>query len=149
MGRVAALWAPMRRRAFPSQYSSLNDGYPADTDIDFKMLIGYGANADRYEHWLTNAKPLQDSQQPVVGQPPLNTYPANPKARDTAGNYLVTGQVEDVVAAHTATDIPLSALGRGASLFTGVMDNSDVFFKMMQAAIGGTHHGRRWDRDDD
>ena len=47
------------------------------------------------------------------------------------------GQVPGQQAVHTATDIPLSALGRGASLFTGVMDNTEVFFKLMQAAIGG------------
>lgn len=116
--------------------------YPVTLDPDNKMLIGYGSNADRYENWLTNATPTQDSQQPFVGQPPLNTYPANPSVRNgpTPGpqtGFLVTGQISGDQAAHTATDIPLSALGRGAALFTGVMDNSDVFFKLAQAAIGG------------
>ena len=36
-----------------------------------------------------------------------------------------------------ASDIPVSAMGRGASAFTGVMDNTDVFFKGMQAVVGG------------
>ncbi|MEO8630130.1 MAG: alkaline phosphatase [Betaproteobacteria bacterium] len=121
---------------FP-KYTIAADGYPVTTDIDKRMLIGYGANADRYEDWLTNAVPLQDSQQPFVGSSPLNTYPATPLDRDTAGGFLVTGQVQDATAAHTASDIPLSAYGRGASLFTGVMDNSDVFFKIMQAVLGG------------
>jgi alkaline phosphatase len=101
------------------------------------MLIGYAANADRYEDWLTNPQPLRDSQQPFNGQAPLNTYPTGPLSRDRAGNFLVTGQIADTVAAHTGSDIPLSAFGRGASLFTGVMDNTDVFFKAAQAAIGG------------
>jgi alkaline phosphatase len=61
----------------------------------------------------------------------------------------VTGQVGDATAVHTATDIPLSALGCGSSLFTGVMDNTDVFFKIMQVAIGGVNRDRRWERDDD
>ena len=47
------------------------------------------------------------------------------------------GQVPGDQGVHTATDIPLSAFGRGASLFTGVMDNTDVFFKMGQAVLGG------------
>jgi len=38
---------------------------------------------------------------------------------------------------HTARDIPLSAFGAGASLFTGVFDNTDVFFKIGQAVLGG------------
>ena len=121
---------------FP-RYATAADGYPEETDVDKRMLIGYAANADRYEDWLTNPQPLQDSQQPFNTVAPLNTYPSGPLARDVAGNFLVTGQIADSVAAHTGSDIPVSAFGRGASLFTGVMDNTDVFFKAAQAAIGG------------
>jgi alkaline phosphatase len=121
---------------FP-RYQIAGDGYPVTTDVDFRMLIGYAANADRFEDWLTNPQPLRDSQQPFNGQAPLNTYPTGPLSRDVTGDFLVTGQIADTVAAHTGSDIPLSAFGRGASLFTGVMDNTDVFFKAAQAAIGG------------
>jgi alkaline phosphatase len=38
---------------------------------------------------------------------------------------------------HTATDVPLSALGPGAIAFTGVLDNTDVFFRIGQAVVGG------------
>ena len=187
-------------------------------DVDFKMLIGYAANADRNEDWLTNPLPLRDSQQPqaalplvpingvAIGNPavitsnahgltnntvhviagvtgagatvvngtftvtvidantftvPVNaagnstpntgtvssgatsygsivlTLPNLPADRDLAGAFAITGQVADTVAAHTAGDVPLSAIGRGAKLFTGYQDNTDVFFKAMQAAIGG------------
>lgn len=121
---------------FP-KYTIMADGYPVTTDIDGKMLIGYGANADRYETWLTSAQPTQDSQQPFVNTSPLNSYPANPNVRNSNSGYLVVGQVPADQATHTATDIPLSAFGRGASLFTGVFDNTDVFFKLGQIAIGG------------
>ena len=121
---------------FPT-YVIAADGYPQSTDPDFKMLIGYAANADRKEDWLANAQPLRDSQQPGNGVVPLNTYPAAPVNQDLAGGYTVTGQVEDPVAAHTANDVPLSAMGRGASLMTGTLDNTEVFFKLMQAAVGG------------
>jgi alkaline phosphatase len=116
-------------------YEIAADGYPSTTDPDRKMLIGYAANADRYEDWLTNVQPLRDSQQPFNNVPPLNTYPSGPLARDTAGNFFVTGQIQDTVAAHTASDIPLSAFGTGAQRFTGVMDNTDVFFKAMSVAL--------------
>lgn len=121
---------------FP-HYPMAPDGYPVTTDVDFRMLIGYAANADRYEDWRTNPQPLRDSQQPFNNQAPLNTYPNLPTGRDAAGGFLVTGQIPDAVASHTASDIPVSAGGRGASLFTGVMDNTDVFFKAMQALLGG------------
>jgi len=121
---------------FP-RYEIAADGYPATTDVDHKVLIGYGAKADRYEAWVSTPQPTQDSQQPFVGQFPLNGYPANPSVRNAATGYLVIGQVPGDQAVHTATDVPLSAFGRGASLFSGVFDNTDVFFKLGQIAIGG------------
>ncbi|HYN55478.1 MAG TPA: alkaline phosphatase, partial [Methylotenera sp.] len=121
---------------FP-KYTIAADGYPVTTDVDNKMLIGYGGNADRYEAWVSNTQPAQDSQQPFIASSPLNTYPATPSVRNSSTGYLITGQVSGDTAVHTATDIPLSAFGRGSALFTGLMDNTDVFFKFGQAAIGG------------
>jgi alkaline phosphatase len=118
-------------------YEIQADGYPATTDVDRKMLIGYAGNSDRNEDWLTNSRPLQDSQQPFNGQAPLNTNPADPTKRDVAGGYVITGQVPGSSAVHTASDIPLSAMGAGAGLFTGTMDNTEVFFRAMQAALVG------------
>ncbi len=128
------------------------DGYPATTDPDYKMLIGYAGNADRNEDWLTNPLPLRDSQQPFNGVAPLNTYPTGPVNRDAAGGFFLTGVMDPAnsgtSAVHTAGDIPLSAQGRGAKFFTGVMDNTDVFFKAMQAVLGGDKDKRN-DHDDD
>ncbi len=127
---------------FPA-YSNSPDGYPATTDIDYKMLIGYGANADRYETWLTNATPTQDSQQPFIKAgtnnpyPALSSYPPFVNSRNSGTGFFVTGQVPGDQAVHTATDIPLSAMGLGAELFTGVMDNTEVFFKLAQATLAG------------
>jgi alkaline phosphatase len=125
------------KAGFP-RYRTAADGYPEATDIDFRLLVGYGANADRYEDWRTNATPVRDPQQPLVKQEPLKWYAANPSERDDAvGDYLVTGQVPGESAVHTATDVPLSAFGPGALAFTGVIDNTDVFFKLAQAAVRG------------
>jgi len=117
---------------FP-RYTIAQDGYPATTDVDHKMLVGYAANADRNEDWLTHLAPLRDSQQPFNGKPPLSQYPTTPRDRAKGGGFAVTGQIEDGVAAHTASDVPLSAFGAGASLFNGVMDNTDVFFRILRA----------------
>ncbi|MCC6232835.1 MAG: alkaline phosphatase [Verrucomicrobiales bacterium] len=121
---------------FP-KYVLGEDGYPVTTDIDGRMIVGYAANADRFEDYLTNPYPLRDSQQPFVTQEPQLRHPGGPSNRDfPTGNFL-TGQIPDAVAAHTASDVPVSAQGRGASAFTGVMDNTDVFFRAMQAVVGG------------
>ncbi|MEO5735505.1 MAG: alkaline phosphatase [Rubrivivax sp.] len=124
------------RAGFP-RYTLAADGYPQNTDIDRKLLIGYGANADRSEGWRTHPRPLRDGQQPFAKQEPMNSYPGNPLVRDKEGGYLVTGQVPGTNSAHTGTDVPLSAFGPGAWSFTGVIDNTDVFFKLAQAALGG------------
>jgi alkaline phosphatase len=57
---------------FP-KYTIAADGYPTTTDVDKRLLIGYGANADRYENWRTNAQPIHDSQQPLDKIPPWRT----------------------------------------------------------------------------
>ena len=121
---------------FPT-YTLAPDGYPVNTNIDYRLLVGYGANIDRHEDWRTNQLPLQDEQQPLLKQEPLSAYPPNLTKQDEAGHFLVTGQVPGNTAAHTATDIPLSAFGPGAWSFTGLQDNTDVFFKLAQAAVGG------------
>jgi len=125
------------RAGFP-RYKIAADGYPETTDIDFRLLVGYGANADRYEDWRSKKTPQRDPQQPFADSAPLKWYPANALERDDAlGDYLVTGQVPGESAVHTATDVPLSAFGPGALAFTGVQDNTDVFFKLAQAAVKG------------
>jgi alkaline phosphatase len=117
---------------FP-RYTMAADGYPVTTNVDNKMLIGYGANADRYENWLPNRFPTRDTQQPF---PPAQS-PLNPNVRNKDEGALITGQVAGDQAAHTGTDIPLSAYGLGASHFSGTFDNTDVFFKLGQMAVGG------------
>ncbi|NBQ58844.1 MAG: alkaline phosphatase [Opitutaceae bacterium] len=119
-------------------YGIMPDGFPATTNPDRKLLIGYAANSDRYENWISNPQPLQDSQQPFSGTAPLNTYPADPTKRDVVGNYFIAGQVPGSSAVHTASDIPLSAYGRGAAAFTGAYDNTSVFFKMASGVLVGT-----------
>ena len=127
---------------FPA-YSILADGYPEKTDINKRLLIGYGANADRNEDWRTNEQPIHDSQQPfdktdLVSYPRVNTFdsssPNNTRPiRDSNTGYFITGQVPGTSAAHTGGDIPLSAYGRQAKLFGGTIDNTDVFFSVMEA----------------
>jgi alkaline phosphatase len=125
------------KAGFP-RYRIASDGYPEATDIDFRLLVGYGANADRYEDWRSDNTPQRDTQQPFARNEPLKWYAANALERDDAfGEFLVTGQVPGETAVHTATDIPLSAFGPGAFSFTGVIDNTDVFFKLAQVAVKG------------
>jgi alkaline phosphatase len=123
---------------FP-RYKILADGYPETTDIDFRMLVGYAVGADRYEDWITNLLPMQNASHGIATTPPLPGYPQNPLQRDVAGNFLITGHIQDQIATHSASDIVVSAYGRHAALFTGALDNTDVFFRVMRVALGDAH----------
>lgn len=68
-------------------------------------------------------------------------------ARDTEGKYMVAGHVPGDSAVHTAsatTAIPVSVFGPGAYAFTGVIDNTDVFFKLAQAVVKGVVMPTPW-----
>ncbi len=133
---------------FPN-YTIAADGYPAQTDIDGKLLIGYGANGDRYEGWLTKPLPVIDSLLPSSFKTELaaggtgtgQKYAASPYARaESSLGFFLRGQVPGDQAVHTATDIPVSAYSsssRAFEQFSGVQQNTDVFFKLARAAFGG------------
>jgi alkaline phosphatase len=126
---------------FP-RYKILADGYPESLDIDGKLLFGYGASGDRFETWLARPVPVVDSLLPsdVANELIGKSYHIQPADRETkAGIYLRGQAVGKAQAVHTATDIPIAAYssGRGAfQLFYGVQENTDVFFKLVQAAVG-------------
>ena len=79
---------------FP-KYTIAADGYPGHRPTSTSsMLIGYGANADRYEDWLHQRDSRCATRSSRSDAAPLNTYPADAERRnDATGNYLVTGQV--------------------------------------------------------
>lgn len=101
---------------FP-RYEIAEDGYPVTPDPDRKLVVGFGANGDRYETWIDDA---------AAG------------GNESVNGYYIRGQVPGGSAAHTATDVPLSAFGgKAAALFGGVQDNTDVFFRILRAVMGG------------
>ena len=127
---------------FPN-YQILADGYPATFDIDHKLLFGFGASGDRYETWLTHPRPIIDSLLPTDVRGELSTagYPSQPYNRDQANGFFLRGQaIGKEQAVHTGSDIPVSAYsarGAVAQQFVGVQRNTDVFFKLMRAVLGG------------
>jgi alkaline phosphatase len=145
---------------FP-RYVIQPDGYPATMDIDSKMLVGFGANGDRFESWLSKPLPVIDSLLPGSLSPPPGSglkgslaaagYAASPAGRPEAANgMLLRGQVPGDQAVHTAADIPISAYSTGNrawTLFAGVQTNTDVYFKLMRAVLAGARDDDRPDRE--
>jgi alkaline phosphatase len=116
------------------------DGYPDNPDTGRKLIVNFGAGSDRYEDWMSNAKP----KDPGVTQ--AGTAVANPNDpdRSAAGGYLVVGVVENgssggeaqTQAVHTLADVPISAYGPGASQFARVSDNTEAFFNIVHSMLG-------------
>ena len=134
--------------AFP-RYNILPDGYPETFDIDGKVLVGYGADGDRYEGWLMKPHPVIDSLLPndIKAELAALGYATDPYLREESRvGFFIRGQVPGTQAVHTASDIPVSAYStdhRGRpnhwyQQFFGVQTNTDVFFKLMRAALGGS-----------
>ncbi len=79
---------------FP-KYTIAADGYPQTFDISGKILIGYGANADRYEGWMTKPLPVRDSLLPGDIKTELKNkgYPGEPIERsENQFGYYIRGQ---------------------------------------------------------
>ena len=143
---------------FP-KYTIAADGYPQTTDVDYKMLIGYGANSDRYENYAhpsaadqRHAAARQRLRAALAAIPATTSPTAARQARARSSSptdYFITGQVPGDQAVHTGGDIPLSAYGRGSRLFGGTLDNTDVFFRLVQATAGGVNSGGSHDDHED
>lgn len=128
---------------FPRYRINAQDGYPEAFDMDGKLLVGFGANANRTETWLTPARPAIDSLLPKALAAELGDigYVKRPDERpDQADGFFVRGQTgeKNDNAVHTATDVPLSAYSRSNTWqrFVGVQTNTDVFFTLVRAALG-------------
>lgn len=131
---------------FP-KYTLAADGYPQTLDVDGKILIGFGASGDRYETWMANPLPspsVDSLPSNISGELTTKGYPALPVDRAKELGYFLRGQAGGrTFAVHTASDIPVSAystsrVGREPwRSFGGVQENTDIFFKIMRAIMGG------------
>jgi alkaline phosphatase len=146
---------PNRQRAvgtydaagFP-KYTIAPDGYPATMDVDGKVLVGYGASGDRYETLLWKPLPVIDSLLPsdIKAEMISHGWASEPIQRlSDANGFYLRGNVTGGQAVHTAADIPVSAYSTGSDAwkdFVGVQTNTDVFYKLMRAALAGEREGR-------
>ena len=138
--------------SFPA-YTIASDGYPTTLDIKGKVLVGYGASADRYETWLSKPLTVTDTLLPETLKAELGKAGYAPEGQpfkrtsDAKGLFL-RGNVSGYQAVHTAADIPVSAFSSGSDVwkeFVGVQANTDIFFKLARAALiphsRGPHEG--------
>jgi alkaline phosphatase len=126
-------------------YAIAPDGYPETYDVDGKMLVGYGASGDRHEDWLTNQKPIIEGLTPKAISDDLKArgYAPSPVEQpdERGSGFFLRGQAAGRSSAvHTASDVPISAYARDPQVwqrFVGVQRNTDVFFEIAGAVLGG------------
>jgi alkaline phosphatase len=124
--------------------------YPASPSPQHKLIVSFGAAPDHFEDWNVNLLPRNSSATEGSGVDPVVVSggiavanPADPK-QFTPGALRLTGVLEngeaggDAVlgAAHTMTDVPVSAFGPGSSQFARVLDNTEAFFEIVNAFLG-------------
>ena len=78
---------------------------------------------------------------PAYGLVSKTGYPTNSAASEQMLRRLAVGfRTGD----HTGTSVPVTAEGPGAFLFTGYMDQTDIFFKMATSLSGDTADGDKF-----
>lgn len=113
---------------FPTYVDSTGDGFPDDPNPEIELFFGWSNHPDHsddFEHNERFAQPaLRDADGVAVDNPERD-----PDAVVQIGN-LPLNQTNCV---HTVEDVYVIASGPGAVGFNGVLDNTEVFHRMMDA----------------
>ncbi len=110
---------------WPTYADADKDGFPDDPQPDVALAVHFANHPDYYEDYHFKLKPT------VPAIMANGKAVANPK---TSGEFQ-PGNIPtvDPSEVHAADDIILTAQGPGAEYFTGIMDNTEVFFGMVRA----------------
>jgi alkaline phosphatase len=118
---------------FPNYPPANADGYPDKVDVSRRLAVVFGT----YPDYCDPGRPYLDGENvPAVEGEKKGTYVANEKycgsdAVRRVGN-LPFGLAQGV---HAGDDVVLTALGPGAEMFRGRLDNTRVF-RVMATALG-------------
>ena len=112
---------------YPTFEDKDKDDFPDDPCPSVTLAIGFANHPDYRDDFKCNPVPSS----PTVRQG--DRWVPNPQ-RDPDG-VLLTGNLpyNEPQEVHTVEDVPVSASGPGAKYFGRVLDNTEVFFGMVQA----------------
>jgi alkaline phosphatase len=119
---------------FPNYPAANAQGYPEKVDVSRRLAFVFGATPD----YCDLGKPyLEGENVPAVAGASKSTYVANEKYCTAPGAARRTGNLPFDVSqgVHAADDVLLTAMGPGAELFHGRIDNTRVF-RFMTTALG-------------
>jgi alkaline phosphatase len=119
---------------FPNYPPPNADGYPDKVDVSRRLAFVFSAYPDTCD----NARPYLDGENvPAVEVEQKGTYVANEKNCALPGAVRRMGNLPFNVNAgvHAVDDVILTAMGPGAEMFRGHMENTRVF-RVMATAFG-------------
>ena len=118
---------------FPTYTDANKDGFPDNPNPDRKLVMMFAAATDYYEDFKIDKLPTAPAVQGADGKlVPNASKLANPDDPDK-DRFLVKGNFQTTSGPHSIEDVPLMAGGPGSAYFKGTMDNTDVFFGMINA----------------
>jgi alkaline phosphatase len=112
---------------YPTFKDEDGDGFPDNPAPDVTLAVQYANHPDHYEDFKFHTAPISPAV--MSGDQAVANIQRAPNGVFTLGN-IPTDESSEV---HAADDVPLSASGPGADYFRGVMDNTEVFFGMVEA----------------
>ena len=128
------------KAGYPGYGKPNENGYPERLDVSKRLAIFFAAYPDYYETW----RPKLDGPfvPAVAGADKL--YIANDQFQAAPGAVLRSGNLprDAPQGVHTGEDVVLTAMGPGADLVKGFMDNTEVF-RVMVNALGLGQEGKR------
>jgi alkaline phosphatase len=112
---------------FPDYQDTDRDGFPDEVAVTRPLAIHWANHPEFYENYHVNDEPLS----PTVQEG--DKWVAN-KKRNSDGE-LQTGNLpwRTTNEVHTVEDVPLTASGPGAEQFHKTIDNTEVFFAIVNA----------------
>ena len=114
------------KKRFP-QRSEVGDGFPEKVDVSRSLAIHWANHPDYYENYKVLEEPLTPTVQ--EGEKWVANKQRAGDGELQTGN-LPSSQNNEV---HTVEDVPLTASGPGAEQFHKTMDNTEVFFAIVNA----------------
>ena len=126
--------ALLAEAGFPNYPAPNADGYPDKVDVSRRLAFTFGAFPD----YCDTGRPYLDGENvPATAGAEKGTFVANEKYCSAPGAARRTGNLplEAAQGVHSGDDVILNAMGPGAELFRGRIDNTRVF-RIMATALG-------------
>jgi alkaline phosphatase len=113
---------------YPTYVDSDGDGFPDDPNPEVGLFFGWSNHPDHTDDFRHNPLFLQPAVLDADGVAVSNPE-RDPDAELQTGNL----PLNETNCVHTVEDVPVFASGPGAARFNAFLDNTEIFFAMMDA----------------